>query len=186
MTRIQWFIRRPHVLDRLREHAGFPKDADSVAIETELRRALDEAAENQEKNFLKGCKPDQYAVRVAIPGRNVVYAILKKPANNAQKSYDYIVPTVLTVEMYQTWTEDGKLGTIEELPAERRTLPKLKPQLCLRWSNGNGKDHWGDYCADDVPEQIRQLIGKGVKRETIKVYKEIPFKINVSLEGLLP
>ena len=181
MTRTQWFIRRPHVPERLREHAGFPKDTDSVAMETELRRELDRAAENPEKHFMTGCKPDQFAVRVAIPGRNVVYAILKKP-NNAQKSYDYIVPTVLTVEMFQSWTEDGKLGTIEELPAEKRALPKLKPQLCLRWSNGDGKEHWGDYCADDVPEQIRTLIGKGVKRETIKVYKEIPFKINVSLD----
>jgi hypothetical protein len=181
MTRLQWFIRRPHALERLREHAGFPKDADTVTMETELRRALDEAAKNKEKNFLKGCKPDQLAVRVAIPGRNVVYAILQNPSSS-QKSYDYIVPTVLTVDMFQSWTEDGKLGSIEDLPAEKRALPKLKPQLCLRWSNGDGKEHWGDYCADDVPEQIRALIGKGVKRETIKVYKEIPFKINVSLE----
>jgi hypothetical protein len=181
MKRLQWFIRRPHVLDRLREHAGFPRDADAVTMETELRRALDEAAEDIGKNFLKGCKPDQWAVRVAIPGRNVVYAVLKKPSSS-QKSYDYIVPTVLTVDMFQSWTEDGKLGSVEDLPAEKRAMPKLKPQLCLRWSNGDGREHWGDYCADDIPEQIRTLISKGVKRETIKVYKEIPFKINVSLD----
>ena len=183
MARMQWFIRRPHALDRLREYAGFPGDADSVAMETELRRALDEAAENQKKNFLEGCKHDQFAVRVAIPGRNVVYAILKKP-NNAEKNYDFVVPTVLTVEMFQSWTKAGKLGTLEELPPQKRPLPKLKPQLCLRWSTGDGRDHWGDYCADDIPEQIRKLIGQGVKREDIKVYKEVPFRIEVSLEGI--
>jgi hypothetical protein len=53
--------------------------------------------------------------------------------------------------------------------------------LHLRWHNGDGKEHFGDYCVDDVPDQIRQLLNKGVKRETIKVYKEIPFQINVSL-----
>lgn len=185
MAQLQWFIRRPHAIERMREHAGFSKDADSVMMETELRKALDEAAKNTTKNFLNSCKPDQYAVRVAIPGRNVVYAILKKPNDN-QKGYDYIVPTVLTMEMFQSWTKDGKLGSIEELHGngERRPMPVLKPQLCLRWSNGDGKEHWGDYCADDVPEQIRKLLDKGVNRDTIKVYKEISFKIEVSLEGI--
>jgi hypothetical protein len=181
MARLKWFIRRPHVVDQLRERAGYPADADSVAMETELRRELDKAAENPEKNFLEGCKKEQFAVRVAIPGRNVVYAILKTPSNGNQKSYDYIVPTVLTTEMYDTWNKDGKLGSVADIAVEKRPLPKLKPHLHLRWHNGDGKEHFGDYCVDDVPDQIRQLLNKGVKRETIKVYKEIPFQINVSL-----
>lgn len=182
MSRTQWFVRRPHVTDRMKKYARYPWNADNAKIEAELRQQLDEAAKNQEKTFLQGCKPGQFAVRIAVPGRDVVYAILKKP--DSDKTYDWIVPTVLSVDMYQTWSTDGKLGAIEDLPPEKRSMPKLKPQLCLRWSNGDGKEHWGDYCADDVPQQIRKLIGQGVGRDAIKVYKEIPFKIEVSLEGI--
>lgn len=180
MAKLKWFIRRPHVIDQLRDRAGYPADADSVAMETDLRRELDKAAENTEKNFLQGCKNGQFAVRIAIPSRNVVYAILK-PASNGQKSYDYVVPTVLDTKMYETWNVDGKLGTVAEIPAAKRAMPKLKPQLHLRWFNGDGKEHFGDYCADDVPDQIRTLLNKGVQRETIKVYREVPFQISVSL-----
>ena len=181
MGRYQWFVRRPHVIDRMREHCGIAGDVDPVTIEATLRRALDEAAENRDQTFLKGCKEDQYAVRIALPKLNVVYAILKRPTTD-QKSYDFVVPTVLTQEMFQAWTVTGKLGTIEDLPVEKRALPKLKPQLCLRWSNGDGKDRWGEYCAEDVPEEIRQLMLKGVQRENIKVYREVAFKINISLD----
>ena len=181
MGRYQWFIRRPHVIDRMREHAEIPHDVDSVTVEADLRRTLDKAAENQEQTFLKGCKEGQYAVKVALSGRKVVYAVLKPPTSD-QKTYDFVVPTVLTLEMFQAWTVTGRLGTMEDLPVEKRALPKLKPQLCLRWSNGDGKERWGDYCADDVPEEIRQLIAKGVRRENIKVYSEVAFKINISLD----
>jgi hypothetical protein len=183
MAKLQWFIRRPHVIERMREHAGFSKGVDAVNIESDLRRALDEAAENQSKTFLKGCKSDQYAVRIALPKCNVVYAILKRPVDN-QKTYDYIVPTVLTVDMFQAWTEDGKLGAVEDLPVEKRPLPKLKRILCLRWSNGNDRQNWEEYCVDDIPEAVRKLIAKGVHRENIKVYQEVPFKISISLDGV--
>jgi hypothetical protein len=165
----------------MREHCGIGGEIDPVTIEADLRRALDEAAEKREQTFLKGCKEDQYAVRIALPKCRVVYAVLKLPTDE-QKSYDFVVPTVLSQEMFHTWTKTGKLGIIEDLPVEKRVMPKLKPQLCLRWSNGDGREHWGDYCADDVPEEIRQLIAKGVRRENIKVYKEVSFKINISLD----
>lgn len=183
MAKLKWFIRRPHALDQLRERAGYPEDADSVTMEAELRQELDKAAENPKKNFLEGCKDGQFAVRVAIPGRNVVYAILKRPSNGESKSYDYVVPTVLDTQMYAAWNKDGKLGVLGDAVTEKRPLPVLKPQLHLRWLNGDGKEHFGDYCVDDVPEQIRKLLNKGVKRETIKVYKEIPFRISVALAG---
>jgi hypothetical protein len=83
--------------------------------------------------------------------------------------------------MYDSWNKDGKLGSIADIAAEKRPMPKLKPQLHLRWHNGKGEEHFGDYCEDDVPEQIRRLLNEGVRRETIKVYREVPFRINVSL-----
>lgn len=185
MAKLQWFIRRPHAIDRVREYVGFSPATDDTVVEDELRCALDEAAKDPDKNFLNGCKPGEHVVRIALPHRNVVYAVLRKP-NGEDKVYDYLVPTVLTTEMYQAWTLNGKLGNIGDLnPIEPKTpLPVYKPQLCMRWANGDGKDHWGNYCLEDVPEQIKQLLLQGVTKDAIKVYKEVPFEIHVSLKGI--
>jgi hypothetical protein len=169
------------VIEQLRERAGYPLGTDSVLMETDLRRLLDEAAENPDKNFLAGCKEEQYAVRIAIPGRNAVYAILRRPSRTEGRRYDFVVPTVLTPEMYSVWNKDGKLETVNAVATRKRPAPVLKPQLHLRWANKNGEENFGDYCADDVPEQIRKLLNKGVVRETIRVYKNVPFRIEVSL-----
>jgi hypothetical protein len=187
--KMEWFIRRPHAIERFREYGGYPADTDSVSIEMDLRNALDEAAKDAPRNFLTNKCRDretgkpragQFAVRIAVPKRNVVYAILQEPTST-HRSYDWVVPTVLTRDMFQLWTDTGKLGSIEDLPLKKRQLPKLKPQLCLHWANGDGRDHWGMYCADEISEEVRKLILQGVPRDKIKVYKEVPFKVDVQL-----
>jgi hypothetical protein len=168
-------------MDRMREYGNFPKDQTNEELEAQLRQALDRAAINPGRFFLASCRPNQRVVRIDIPSRSVFYAVLQKPSTE-MRDYDWQVPTVISVRMYQSWNEEGKLSLIGE-HIDKTKLPKIKEQLCVRWSNGTKTDHWAEYLADDVPEAIRKLIAEGIRRETIKVYKEIPFKVNVSLEG---
>jgi hypothetical protein len=174
---MKWFIKRPHAIEQFRARAGFPENADSVLLETELRRVLDAL---NDADLKQGCREGELAAKVAIEGRNVVYAIIK-PAKN--KDYNYTVPTVITATMYEAWAKDGRLGDLSELPVEKKKLPDLKPRLYLRHPNGDGQPHFHEYCVDDIPEQVAKLLDAGVAPKDIKVLKEIPFKIDISLLG---
>lgn len=177
MAPTRWFIRRPHAIDRLRERAGFPVGTDSIFMETELRKALDAAAADKEQFFLQAYKPDQFAVKIALPGRNVVYAILQ-PATS--QYHDYVVPTVLDTQMYASWRLPDSPDMTETAPVvKRERTTRTKPLVYLCWETPDGKAGSGEYCLDDVSEHMTTLLKSGVRRDTIKLYKEVPFEVSV-------
>jgi len=173
---MRWFIKRPHAIDQFRKRAAFPDDMDSVVLEGELRKHLDDAAQDPSR-FLKGLRDNQFAVRVAVQGRNVVYAIVQTFSGD---DYDYSVPTVLTQAMYQSWSKDGKLSDIGELPPEKRELPVIKQTLFLYYVNGKGPV-LNEYTKDDIPRQIGILLEQGIPMKSIKVLKEVPTRLDVQL-----
>lgn len=173
---MRWFIKRPHAIDQFRKRGAFPDDTDSVILEGELRKHLDEAARDQSR-FLKGLRDNQFAVRIAVQGRNVVYAIVQTFTGD---DYDFSVPTVLTQAMYQAWSKDGKLSDISELPPEKRELPVLKQTLFLYYVNGKGPVI-NEYTKDDIPAQIAALLEQGIPMKNIKVLREVATKLDVQL-----
>lgn len=172
---MRWFIKRPHAVDQFRRRAAFPDDTDNVILETELRKYLDDAAQSSDR-FLKGARENQFAIRIAVPGRNVVYAIVQEFTGD---DYDYIVPTVLTQSMYQSWSKDGKLGDVSELPPEKRELPVIKETYYVYYVNGKGSV-LNEYLKEDVPKRIAELLEQGIPMKSIKVLKEVPIKLDVS------
>lgn|SRR5512136_1762391 len=173
---MRWFIKRPHAVDQFRRRAAFPDDSDNVILETELRKYLDEAAVAPDRNFLRGTRENQFAVRIAVPGRNIVYAIIQEFIGD---DYDYIVPTVLTQTMYQSWSKDGRLGDVSDLPTEKRELPVLKETLYIYYVNGKGPV-LNEYLKDDISRRIAELIEDGIPLKSIKVFKEVPIKLAVT------
>lgn len=173
---IRWFIKRPHAIDQFRKRAAFPDDTDSVVLEGELRKYLDEVAQDP-AHFLKGLRDNQFALRIAVPGRNVVYAIAQTFVGD---DYDYSIPTVLTQGMYQAWSRDGRLSDISELPPEKRELPVLKKTLFLYYVNGKGPII-NEYTQEDIPTQIAALLEQGIPLKSIKVLREVPTKLDVRL-----
>ena len=173
---MRWFIKRPHAVEQFRQRAAFPDDMDSTALEGVLRKHLDEATQDT-THFLRGLQHNQFAVRLTVPGRNVVYAIVQTFIGD---DYDYSVPTVLTQGMYQAWSKDGKLGNIGDLSAEKRELPVLKKTLYLYYVNGKGPVI-NEYTADDIPHQVALLLEQGIPMRSIKVLKEVPTRLDVQL-----
>lgn len=175
---VKFFVKRPHATDVLRERAGYDQDTDPVRLEADLRHHM--SVEAEAGRFLPNRITGEFVVRVAIPEKKVVYAVLV-PA--PEKEYDYFVPTVLTTEMYHQWAKDGKLS---DIGARQRTPPKYKPMIYLKYKNGDGSEHFDACLVEDLEEYVEKLIKKGVRVVDIEAYKKIPLKIGVSLPRFTP
>lgn len=173
---MRWYIKRPHAIDQFRKRAAFPDDTDTIILEGELRKHLDVVAQNP-NNFLKGLQNNQFALRIAVPNRNVIYAIVQTFTGG---DYDFSVPTVLTQAMYQSWSKDGKLSDVSELPPEKREFPTLKQTLFLYHVNGKGPII-NEYTKDDIPAQVTALLEQGISMKNIKVLKEVQTRLDVQL-----
>ncbi|MAG64672.1 MAG: hypothetical protein CMK74_02190 [Pseudomonadales bacterium] len=179
----KWFVRRPHALLQFGKRAKHPS-SDPAELEAILRTALDAVGAHSE-NFKQGVREREFALRIALDKCEVVYAIVKDAADD--KDYDYVVPTVLTQEMYQSWCKDGKLGTVQDLPITKRELPQIKATLYLRYTDrreGNGTPppaHFLEFIAEDIPDQLIRLLDEGIPLNDIKVLQEVPVDLQAVL-----
>lgn len=193
-----WFIRRPHAIERFKLRGGYPAETDDTILESELRKALNDAEAKQQ--FVKGCRPDEFAVRIVIPNRNTVYAIVKPTPG---QDYSHYIPTVLTKAMYQTWHDeidfkephDPKLTPFETVPeayTNKNPREKLvkelpsKPTLFISYKiikDNEVVEITNEFLAEDVGAQVAKLMEEGVLFKNIKVLREIPLKIDIKLNG---
>lgn len=178
----KWFVRRPHTLEQLRNRAGYAPALDDIILESELRNSLNIAMQKPNA-LLQGRVKDEFALRLTLGsgGGSVVYAIIRK--SNENKVYDYIVTTILTTNMFQAWTVDGRLGEIGDLSPEKRELPIIEPKLFLHYTNGDKKSRTEEYSNNQITHEITKLLEKGVLFSNIKILKEIPWKIDINLLG---
>jgi hypothetical protein len=176
---VKFFVKRPHAIDMFRERADYTKDADPVLLEADLRHLM--TVEVDEGRLLPNRITGEFVVRISAPSKPVVYAIL---VPTPDKEYDYFVPTVLTQEMYQQWSTDGKLNEVGA--CQKKRMPKFKPMIYLRYKNGDGSEHFDECLVEDLEEYVTRLIKKGVRVVDIEAFKKIPLKIGVSLPGFTP
>jgi hypothetical protein len=88
--------------------------------------------------------------------------------------------------------EDPRLTPFETIPKsypdsrggngepEKKELPTVKPTLFIVHQNGKGLVVH-EYMADEVTDQVLQLVEAGIPFKSIKVLREIPLKLDVRL-----
>jgi hypothetical protein len=185
----KFFIQRPHAVDQYRTRAKALKRGTAAIsferAEQELRHALEDLDMAGElKTALRASKNDgEFVVRIAVPQREVVYALLVPGKPDGK--YEYMVPTIFDQEMYQQWNQDGKLGTVADVAEEEviaKLAPAIKPTLYLRYKNGQGQyTPLLEYTTDDISHQIAQLLKKNVRFEDIQVFRKVDFSMSINI-----
>jgi hypothetical protein len=177
----KFFIQRPHAVDQFRIRAKVPRGCSFDRAEQDLRAALEDAEMAGE---FKASKNDgEFVARIALPGREVVYALIVPGTPGGQ--YEYMVPTIYDQDMYHQWNRDGKLGTmadIDEADVIEKLAPVIKPTLYLRYKNGSGQPTaLLEYTTDDVSHQIATLLRKGIRFDEIEVFRKVDFSMSISI-----
>jgi hypothetical protein len=175
----KFFIKRPHAVEQFRERAKLSKRQYSFErAEQCLREALEDA--EMQGLFAESRKEGEFVARVAIPGCEVVYALIEPGASDGK--YEFLVTTVFDQDMYHAWNKDNKLGTVGEVEKNEKALQAIvedvehtsKPRLWVRWKNGSGQmTELKEFVADNVGAHIIELLHKGVKLSDIEVYKQV-------------
>jgi len=178
-----FFINRPHALVQLRKRAGVPSVIDNIQLEAELRHALLVEA-HEGTHFLKSRQEGEYVLKVAVEGWNLVYAIVV-PAPD--KPYDYYVSTIISEEMYLSWSRDGKLGTLgAQLVAQGQEIPVLKPTIFIRYRQECGNWAFDEHLVENLTETVRKLLKQGVRMKDIEAYRRIEVDFDIKLPGFTP
>jgi len=178
----QFFIKRPHAIDQFRKRAGYGDEVDNIRLEAALRQALAEQAHDG-TNFLPSRKQGEFILRVAIHEKTPVYAVL---VPTPDKVYDYYISTVITEEMFQTWTKGGRLGSIREhLASTNQDVPALRPSIWLRYLRKEASV-FEEHYVEDLDDVVKALIKKGVRIRDIEAFRRIPLNIRVQLPGFTP
>lgn len=131
-----FYINRPHAVERFITRAGLADGCGHDEAESMLRKGLSSANKN---GLYRNRVGDAFLLRVALPGLNVVYAVLEPLRKDRHK---YLVRTFLDQEMYQTWSKEGKLTTLSDA---LDVATKRKLQLAVAGdTNADRKDPQGD------------------------------------------
>lgn len=197
----QVFIKRPHAIEQFKERAKLPPSYNFDKAEADLRGAICAALRNGDliRNTKNHGDPDnEFVVRVALSGYDVVYALVEKGASDGR--YPFMCHTVFDQEMYHVWNEEGKIGTIGDLPHAKalkaleeqvKAQPKPKPMaaqidpdaaaVVIFYKLGNA---WCDKPTkeEELTQEVGKLLAEGVSLKDIRIFKEIPFKIEIKLE----
>lgn len=180
---MQFFIKRPHAIDQFRKRAGYGDEIDNIRLESILRHGLQDQASDG-TNFIASRKDGEFVLRISVPDKKPVYAVL---APAPDKAYDYYIATIITEEMYQAWSKDGRLGSVaDQLEDGGRSLPVLKPTVWLRYRGSDGMENFDEYLIEDLDVAVQQLIKKGIRISAISAFRQVQFDIKVMLPGFTP
>ncbi len=179
------FIQRPHAIEQFRERAGYDKHIHANLIEEILRKEATAQIADGKRLRSKSERDTEFVVRLAIPDKNVVYALVEHGSKEGQ--YKYLIHTVFTKAMYDRWNEDGKLGSIgdaltggilKELKAVKKEAPE---KYLLRWSEPDGRWDSRWITAEEVQKTVLTLLNDGVPFDSIGLFIRVDFDISIKI-----
>jgi hypothetical protein len=184
------FIKRPHAVEQFRERAGLPPSYSFDRAEEDLRRAVVKEMMDGKQLRNKTGRSSEFVVRVAEPGLEVVYALVEEGA--ADGRYKFMIHTVFTQDMYQQWNEDGKLGSMGDLPGakalkEIKPVPKEEPKpngktnMMILWREEGGKIQTKMVEGHNVSGEILMLLQQGCLLKHIEVFQKVKFDLSVKI-----
>ena len=189
------FIKRPHAVTQFRERAGYSHDYPFDQAEDELRKEAAKQIEDGKVFRNKTDRDREFVVRIAIPGKDVVFALVEVGVPDG--NYAYLIHTVYTKEMYDQWNDEGKLGTFGDLPiAEALKDVKLATtdkewskqenggdpaKRLIRWQDSDGRFDSKWTTKDNVSREIYALLAEGVKLDTIEIFRKVAFDLTITL-----
>lgn len=184
------FIKRPHAVDQFRERAGLAPSYSFDRAEEDLRRAVCKEMMDGRMLRNKTGRADEFVVRVAEPGLQVVYALVEEGASGGK--FKFMIHTVFTQEMYQKWNDDGKLGSLGDLPQaqvlkEVKPVPKEEPKpngktdMMILWRGDGGKVETKMVAEHNVSGEILMLLQQGHRLDHIEVFKKVKFDLSVKI-----
>ena len=103
-----------------------------------------------------------------------------------------MIHTVFTQDMYQQWNEDGKLGSMGDLPGakalkEIKPVPKEEPKtnetgnMMVLWRSEGGKIETKMVAEHNVSGEILMLLQQGHQLKHIEVFKKVKFDLSVKI-----
>ena len=180
----RWFVRRPHAVNQMRTRGQLGVMAD-VDVENLLRNALDKAwSDVGPDGLLPGREANDKLLRIIAPSTGVVlYAVLHEASS--YDDYDYVIPTVLTKEMYDGFNMKGTLGSLGDVAAvdavRQTKVVSYKEMITIVWEDAKGVERVDTYCLDDVSDAVNKLLDQKVPRDKIRLFKEVPFRLSVDI-----
>jgi hypothetical protein len=197
------FVNLPHAVDQFKERGGFPGNYDSRVAETDLKRLIAVALRDGQERLVnvrnqdKQDGRDSFVLRIQIPHRQVVFPIVEvgKPGGK----YAYMVYTVLSQSMYQSWSREQKLGTLgDKLPQLQQLKEEVRDQevqkkmaekeeeerkkqdgaYLLIWPDENHVYKRKYVLPGELEKEVLHLLMKGVPLSAFEVYQRVPLKLS--------
>jgi hypothetical protein len=208
MARFDWnelWINKPHATNEFKERAGFPPSFSDDEAHDVLKQLIVEAFErDQEKlenvrNTDKEDKRPSFCFRIHPHGRQVVYASVSY--GHPEGRYTYMVHTVLSQDMYQSWSREGKLGTLADKAGEsltgirdqlRKQTAETKEATKMAEKTAEPLDYYLYHtdtkmfvalAADQVDAYVTDLFHQGATLKMIQLYKRVPINIKINIGG---
>lgn len=194
------WINRPHATDEFKERAGFPPSFSDDDAHDVLKQLIVEAFERDQERLInvrntdKSKKQKSFCFRLHPPGRQVVYACVSY--GHPDGRYAYMVHTVLSQGMYQSWSREGKLGTLADKAGEslisirdqlRKQTAEMKEAEKMAGDEDKYKYHlfYGEEAPmslseDQVDKVVTDLLIKGVPLSKIQLYRKVPLNIKIT------
>lgn len=195
------FIKRPHAVEEFKSRAGFPPSFDEDQAHDVMKDLVMSAFnENQERltNVRNSDKMQNkgFCFRLHPEGRQVVYACITY--GHSEGRYTYMIHTVLSQDMYQSWSREGKLGTMADKAGE--SLIAVRDQIRKQTAETKEAEKMADeheyflHQSDkkdpialkesEIDKVVVSLLKKGVKLTDITLYKKVPLNIKINIGEL--
>jgi len=184
----------PHAVEQFLLRAEYPPGFSMIEAERILRKLIareinsGRRLENRDRGWGQG--DEEFLVRVHDEGRAPVFVVVQTGVPDGK--YKYLVHTVLSKDMYDSWNREGKLGSIgdavdpkiiEEAHAkvENRPPPAEDEMRIVLW-DFEGTVQFKEVRKYAVPGEILSLLGQGTPWGDIRVFREEKFDLRVVLK----